>query len=56
MPTSISQIISAICSFTRLPKAEENVKDSYSKAGVLCQRNSSHHGSIRYIDSDLAKA
>lgn len=37
MPTSIPQIISAVCSFTRLPLAEENVRDSCPKAAVLCQ-------------------
>ena len=58
MPTSMSQNISAVCSSTRLSEAEENVKDSFPKAAMLCQEAWSpiSKASGMEIASDLKKA
>lgn len=37
MPASIPRNISAVCGFTRLSEAKENVKDPFPKAALLCQ-------------------
>lgn len=48
MPTSIPQILSAICSFTRLGDG----RNSCTKAAMFHQGNlSSHHWSVRHVDS-----